>query len=92
MHKARRQKNSISELEQLKKLLLEPELEQLKKLEAKLKTLDFQSQDQETIIERVTPLFDEILLERLRNKDAQTIKILFISLTIAISLSSSKIS
>jgi outer membrane protein OmpA-like peptidoglycan-associated protein len=63
-------------LEQLKQLLLGPELEQLKKLEAALQELDFQSQDQETIVRRITPLFERILLERLENKDAKTVEIL----------------
>lgn len=63
-------------MDQLKKLLLGDELEQLKKLEAALKSLDFQAQDQETITARVMPLFDRMLLKRLQSKDDQTIKIL----------------
>lgn len=63
-------------MDQLKKLLLGDELEQLKKLELKLKTLDLQSEDEETIIARVMPLFDRIFLERLQSKDDKTIKIL----------------
>ena len=63
-------------MDELKKLLLGDELEQLKKLELKLKTLDLQSQDEETIIARVMPLFDRIFLERLQSKDDKTIKIL----------------
>jgi len=66
----------MSELHQLKSLLLNDELDQLKKLESKLDTLDFRSEDQETIIERITPLFDTILLERLKDKDENTVKIL----------------
>ncbi|PTB83837.1 hypothetical protein C9926_00895 [Sulfurovum lithotrophicum] len=71
-----RLKSSPSELDQLKELLLADELEQLKELAAKLKSLDFETQDEETIIERITPLFDKILLERLQNKDAKTQSIL----------------
>ena len=71
-----RLKNSTSELDQLKELLLADELAQLKELESKLKALDFQAQDKETIVERVTPLFDTILLERLQNKDTRTKNIL----------------
>jgi len=63
-------------LDELKKLLLGDELEQLKKLETALKTLDLQSQDKETILARVMPLFDRILLKRLQSKDHKTIKIL----------------
>ena len=76
MPKVARLKSNISELEQLKRLLLGPELEQLEKLEAALQKLDFQSQDQETIIARITPLFEKILLERLENRDSETVKIL----------------
>ncbi len=76
LQKVPRLKSNISELEQLKQLLLGPELEQLKKLEAALQKLDFQSQDQETIVRRITPLFEQILLERLENKDAKTVEIL----------------
>ena len=72
----KRLKNSTSELHQLKSLLLNDELEQLKKLESKLQKLDFRTEDQESIIERITPLFDTILLQRLQEKDNQTIKIL----------------
>jgi len=68
--------SSISELDKLKNLLLGEELKQLKELESKLKRLDLESQDEETIIARVMPLFDHILLERLQNKDDRTIKIL----------------
>ena len=63
-------------MDELKKLLLGDELEQLKKLETALKTLDLQSQDKETILARVMPLFDRILLKRLQSKDHKTIKIL----------------
>lgn len=56
--------------------MLNDELEQLQKLEAKIKELDFRTEDQESIIARILPLFDVILLKRLQEKDNQTIKIL----------------
>jgi len=71
-----RLENSTTELNQLKALLLSDELEQLKELESKLKSLDFDAQDDETIMQRVTPLFDTILLERLQHKDEKTLKTL----------------
>jgi outer membrane protein OmpA-like peptidoglycan-associated protein len=69
-------KSDLSELEQLKELLLADELAQLKELGSKLESLNFEAQDEETIIERVTPLFDKVLLERLESKDARTQEIL----------------
>ena len=49
---------------------------QLKKLESKLKSLDFNAQDDEAIMQRVTPLFNTILLECLQHKDEQTLQTL----------------
>lgn len=71
-----RLKNSTPELDQLKDLLLADELTQLKELASKLRSLDFEAQDEETILQRITPLFDRILLERLKSKDAHTQEIL----------------
>jgi outer membrane protein OmpA-like peptidoglycan-associated protein len=53
--KVQRLKNSQTELERLKELLLADELEQIKKLESKVKKLDFEAQDNATIMKRVTP-------------------------------------
>lgn len=75
MLRKRRLKNSTSELEQLKGLLLGKELEQLKELETKLEALHFESYNKKTIVEKVTPLFDEILLKRLESDGDETIKI-----------------
>ena len=69
-------KNSGSELEKLKKLLLSDELEKLTQLESKLKELTLQSNDEELIAAKIIPLFDKILLERLKDKDQETITIL----------------
>lgn len=68
--------SNISEFDRLKHLLLSEELKQIEELESKLKKLYFESQDKESIIAKITPLFDDILLERLQNRDDQTIKIL----------------
>ncbi len=81
--------NHQTELDQLKELLLADELAQLQELASKLESLDFEAQDEETIKQRVTPLFDSMLLERLQNKDAQTVKILSSYLAQIISESSS---
>jgi len=69
-------KNSGSELEKLKKLLLSDELEKLIQLESRLKELTLQSNDEEVIAAKIIPLFDKILLERLKSKDQNTITIL----------------
>jgi len=71
-----RLKNSSSELEELKRLLLEPELEQLKKLSLALEKIDLRLGDQDEIMKRVTPLLDKILLQNLENKDSETVHIL----------------
>ncbi|MEA2048842.1 MAG: OmpA family protein [Campylobacterota bacterium] len=63
-------------MDRLKHLLLNEELKQLEELESKLKKLYFESHDTESIIAKITPLFDDVLLERLQNRDDQTIKIL----------------
>ena len=76
LHKVSRLKNSSSQLEELKRLLLEPELEQLKKLSLELEKIDLRLGDQEEIVKRVTPLLDRILLQNLENKDSRTVKIL----------------
>lgn len=68
--------NNISKLDELKKLLLSEELEKLNSLELKLQKLDIESQDEETIITRLDPLFDRLLLERLQGEESETINIL----------------
>lgn len=68
--------NNISKLDELKKLLLSEELEIINSLELKLQKLDIESQDEETIITRLEPLFDRLLLERLQGKESETIQIL----------------
>ena len=68
--------NSDSEFEKLKELLIGDELEQIIQLKSKLKELASQSNDEELIAAKVLPLFDRVLLERIRNKDKKTIAIL----------------
>ena len=50
-------------MEQLKELLLADELEQLKELESKIDTLDFESRDNATIMKRVTPAISKGISE-----------------------------
>jgi len=69
-------KSENNELEQLKKLLLEPELKKLRELESRLNALTLRSEDEGYLKERLLPLFDEVFLERLRSSDEQTITIL----------------
>jgi len=65
-----------SELEQLKKLLLESELEKLEELEKKINLIKFESYDQESILNKITPLFDRLLLDSLQAKYSKTTGIL----------------
>ena len=53
--KAQRLKSKSSEFERLKELLLADERKQLKKLESKVETLEFEAQDDTVIMKRVTP-------------------------------------
>ncbi len=69
--------------------MLYDELAQLKKLESKLDALDFRSEDKDTIVERMIPLFDTLLLERLKDKDERTVKIFSDYLTQIITKTSS---
>lgn len=61
---------------QLKNLLQTSELEQLQKVEQALSQLNEKIDNEESIKNRVLPLFDEILLSSLQNKDQKTIAIL----------------
>lgn len=69
-------KQSDGELDRLKKLLLADELEKLEELESKLQKLTFESMDEEAVRTKILPLFDALLLERLKSKDHETIAIL----------------
>jgi hypothetical protein len=68
--------SSQTELETLKRLLLNDELKQLEKLESAIRELQFKSEDKESIIEKLTPLFDEILWQNFQTKEKKTIEIL----------------
>jgi len=63
LHKVLRLKNSSSELDRLKELLLDEELKKLKKLEEKVDTLDFEARDDATIMKRVTPAISKGISE-----------------------------
>ena len=67
--------NKYSELEQLKSLLLSSELKQLKILESKYEALKEASYSEETVINKVTLLFNEILTKRFENEGEETIEI-----------------
>ncbi len=84
------QKSNQNQLEQLKHLLLEDELERLRQLSLKLDSLEFKSTDSESIKARVTPLLDEMLLSNLSRKDSRTIEILSEYLASVIQKSSEK--
>jgi outer membrane protein OmpA-like peptidoglycan-associated protein len=66
----------MTELEQLKTLLLADELKEIEYLALKLKTLEFESYDEATIAAKILPLFDTILLKKLEEKESHTIQIL----------------
>ena len=83
-------KQSDTELDKLKKLLLGDELEKLAELESRLKELTFESTDKEAIRTKILPLFDTLLLERLRSADQKTIEILSDHLAAIISEASRK--
>ncbi len=69
-------KNSSSDLDRLKELLLGDELEALAQIESKLKTLTILSDNPEEIKAKVLPFFDEMLLERLQDKGGAAISLL----------------
>jgi len=70
------QNNNQNQLELLKQLLLENELKQLKQLASKLSKLEIEWDSSETIEQKVRPVFDDVLLSNLSQKDSKTIEIL----------------
>lgn len=70
-----RLQDSASEIDQLKQLLIADEIEKLEQLEDNLKRLSFESDDEAHILQRVTPLFDAMLLESLKDKGDETVRI-----------------
>jgi flagellar motor protein MotB len=70
------QNNNQNQLELLKQLLLEDELKQLKQLASKLSSLEIDFNNDEVIEEKVKPVFDDVLLSNLSQKDSKTIEIL----------------
>lgn len=63
-------------MERLKTLLFADELHRLKKLEARITEIRFRSGDPAHLKAQLLPLFDDLLLERLRSADQQTVSIL----------------
>jgi len=70
------QNNNQNQLELLKQLLLEDELRQLKQLASKLSSLEIDFNNSEVIQEKIRPVFDDVLLSNLSQKDSKTIDIL----------------
>ena len=70
------QNNNQNQLELLKQLLLEDELQQLKQLTSKLSSLEIDFNNSEVIQEKIRPVFDDVLLSNLSQKDSKTIDIL----------------
>jgi len=70
------QNNNQNQLELLKQLLLEDELKQLKQLASKLSSLEIDFNNDEVIEEKIKPVFDDVLLSNLSQKDSKTIEIL----------------
>jgi outer membrane protein OmpA-like peptidoglycan-associated protein len=85
-----RLKNNTSEFERLREILLHEELIKLKELESKLITLYDELKGEEDIKQRVQPLFDTILSERLSNQDETTVKLLADHLAKVISTASTQ--
>lgn len=64
-----------TEIGELKSLLFEEEMDTFKALEEKISKLSFELNNTEQIIARVSPLFNDVLKEKLQQKDSRTIKI-----------------
>lgn len=69
-------KKKVSQLEQLKELLLEDELRLLDKLKTQIEKLEFDIDDPDSILKKLTHAFDDALLDRLKEKDSKTIELL----------------
>ncbi|CAA6828419.1 MAG: Unknown protein [uncultured Sulfurovum sp.] len=64
-----------TEIGELKSLLFEEEMDTFKNLEEKISNLSFELNNTEQIITRISPLFNDVLREKLQQKDSQTIEI-----------------
>jgi len=67
--------NNNDTLEELKSLLFDEEVDTLKKIEKQIIELNFSVHDNEQIMARVSPLFDDILLNQLKDKESRTVEI-----------------
>ena len=63
-------------MERLKRLLLEDELRLLEELVSKVERLEFETLDEAAIRAKILPLFDDLLLRRLSEKESGTLKAL----------------
>ena len=84
------QNNPQNQLELLKQLLLEDELQQLKKLASKLSSLEIDFNNSEVIQDKIKPVFDDVLLSNLSQKDSKTIEILASYLALVITTSTNQ--
>ena len=77
-----------SELETLKTLLFEDEIEHLQKIASKLEKLEIEIDNTEKISQTIQELFDDVFLEKLAQKESKTVEILSQYLSIIIAKSS----
>jgi len=67
--------NKDEALDELKSILYEDENNVLDTLEDKIKVLDFKLNNKDEILSKIEPLFDEIILKKLQEKDSRSIEI-----------------
>jgi outer membrane protein OmpA-like peptidoglycan-associated protein len=67
---------SDEKLEQLKALLLAPELETLRQTVEALHNLELHCDNPDAVIARVKPVFDTILAKNLKDKDSRTVELI----------------
>jgi flagellar motor protein MotB len=67
--------NNNDQLGELKSLLFDEEFDTFKRLEKQISELNFSLDSHEQIMARVSPLFDDILIDKLQDKESQTVKI-----------------
>ncbi len=68
-------KNNTSDIEQLRLLLLGSEIKQLKELEVRFEKLKEDSYNKDTLIPKVTTLFNEVLLNNFKEHGDKTVEI-----------------
>ena len=76
MSRSRTLKEHASELDRLKKLLCEEELKTLEALQSALAQLETEVHSEDAVVQKITPLFDTILAQRLQDDSSRTIPLL----------------